>query len=656
MIRIIYFDVAALLVNAIIVFSFFYRKMTRGASNKFFIFNAIWGIITCIFDIWAITIDTSMHNSLFEIRTAFIPNSLYFLFHLSNIFIYTLYNISIIDLWQIMFKRHGFWIFHILSILAIIILLIVNHYNGMIFRIDEMGHYIRGNYILLMYFIGSLNFFYSFFFVIQHRDWYAQSHFNSIVLMYPISVLAIGIQWFFPYLVVEPFALSLVNLLVSQTVQRPEVLIDGVTGFHNMNSFISDTKRYEKTKSNRMILLVKLKNSSMLRGLLSYEHYNSLIRRTAGMIQNSTNLIKGRYILYYLNDGKFAIIVNRIDGNRVKALAELIDNELSKPISFNHINVNINAYLCSLVFPEDIASVEDLITFSNSFYNNSKLMGNIYEAKDIINDKEVSINTNIDKIIEKAYLTDNFMVYYQPIYSVKEKKFKSAESLLRLYDKEYGFVSPKVFIRAAEKSGAILRIGDYVLDETFKFIASEDFVKSGLEFVEINLSIQQCLQVNLADDIINKMKCMEISPDKVNFEITESIAGYSQAVVMNNLIKLNDYGIKFSLDDFGTGYSNLRRLGTLPITIVKLDKLFVDEYKNEVMQTIIKNVISMFKELDLRILVEGVENKDQLESFIGYGCDEIQGFFFSRPIKKGDLLDFLENFRAEEQEKLEDNF
>ena len=148
---------------------------------------------------------------------------------------------------------------------------------------------------------------------------------------------------------------------------------------------------------------------------------------------------------------------------------------------------------------------------------------------------------------------------------------------------------------------------------------------------------------------------MEISPDKVNFEITESIAGYSQAVVMNNLIKLNDYGIKFSLDDFGTGYSNLRRLGTLPITIVKLDKLFVDEYKNEVMQTIIKNVISMFKELDLRILVEGVENKDQLESFIGYGCDEIQGFFFSRPIKKGDLLDFLENFRVEEQEKLEDN-
>lgn len=645
MTRIIYFDIAALFVNSIIVFSFFYRKMTRGASNKFFIFNAIWGCITCVFDIWAVIIDVGMINSSVMIKMAIIPNSLYFFFHLTNIFIYTLYNISLIDLWQIMYKRKGFWLFFLTSYLTLIILLFVNAKNGIIFSINGQGQYIRGNYLFLIYIIGFLNFFYSFMFVVQHRDWYPQAHFNNIILMFPISFIAIIIQWCFPHLLIELFSLSLVNLLVSQTIQRPEILMDSVTGFHNFNSFVTDCKRYEKSNSNRLLLLIKLKNSSTLRGLLSYEHYNSLIRRTASMIQNATNMVKGRYILYYLNDGKFAIITNSIDEDRIEALAYLIDEELAKPISFNHINVNVNVFLCSLGFTRDISNVDDLITFSNSFYNNKKLKGNIFNAKDIINDLEVSINTNIDKIIEKAYLKDNFEVYYQPIYSIKNKGFKSAEALLRLFDEEYGFVSPNVFIRAAEKSGAILRIGDFVLDEVLKFVASDEFEKSGLDFIEINLSIQQCLQVNLADSIINKIKVKGVAPDKINFEITESVAGYSQAVVLNNLIKLNDFGIKFSLDDFGAGYSNLRRLGTLPITIVKLDKLFVDEYKNDVMKIISKNVIDMFKELNLEILVEGIENKDQLEEFIKLGCDYIQGFYFSCPVKKEELIAFLDTYK-----------
>lgn len=214
-----------------------------------------------------------------------------------------------------------------------------------------------------------------------------------------------------------------------------------------------------------------------------------------------------------------------------------------------------------------------------------------------------------------------------------------------MYDEEYGFISPDIFIKAAEKSGAIHRLGDFVLKEVFEFIGTEEFEKSGLDYIEINLSVQQCLQANLADNIIDLMDCYKISPDKVNLEITESVAGFSQSVVTNNLLKLNKTGIRFSLDDYGTGYSNIRRLGILPISIVKLDKLFVDEYHNEAIKIIIKHSVNMFKELDLKILVEGVETKEQLDEFIEVGCDYIQGFYYSMPLVAKDLIEFLDSYK-----------
>ena len=115
---------------------------------------------------------------------------------------------------------------------------------------------------------------------------------------------------------------------------------------------------------------------------------------------------------------------------------------------------------------------------------------------------------------------------------------------------------------------------------------------------------------------------------------------------MKNLFKLHEYGISFSLDDFGTGYSNVRRLGILPISVVKIDRLFVLDYKNEIIKVIIKNMIKMFKELDLQILIEGIESKEQLEEFIKFGCDYVQGFFFSMPLKYEDFIYYIDSVNS----------
>lgn len=406
MTKIIYFDIAALCINIIIVFSFCYRGMTKGASNKLFIFNTIWGIFTTIFDIWAVTLDLNGSRVSYPLLLGYLPNSLYLFFHVNTIFIYTLYNISLIDFWNVMFKRNGFWIVHLGCCLTLITLLFANIDTKWIFYIDNEGIYQRGVLFGLVYLIAAVIFIYSFMFVIQHKEWYNLAQFKSIILMYPIILVAVVIQMLLPFLIIELFCISLVTLLISQTVQRPEVFMDGVTGFNNFNSFVSDIGRLEKSKYSRYILLIKIKNIASLRNLLSFEHFRSLLRRVAGVIKNESDTVKGRYRIYYLGDGKFAVLSNNADEISITAIANLINKDLSESINFNYINVNVDSSLCIVNFPGDFNKIQDLIIFNDSFANNVRLMGNVYKAKDIIADRNIFLNTNIDKLIEKAYMSD----------------------------------------------------------------------------------------------------------------------------------------------------------------------------------------------------------------------------------------------------------
>ena len=645
MTKIIYFDIAALCINVVILFSFYFRKMTKGTSNALLMLNTLNGIVVCILDIWAVTLDFNGMRMSYPYILKYIPDTLYLFFHTSNIFLYTLYNISVIDLWQIMLNKTWFWIVHIGGVCLIFILLLVNFKYHIIFRINSDGIYERGDYFFIIYIYAALIFFCSLMFVLQHKFLYNPYQYKCVIGMYPILIIAIVIQMIFPFMLIELFSISLVLLLIMQTIQRPEVFTENITGLYNMNAFVTDVERLKKTKFNRNIIFIKIKNENSLRSLLSYEHYNSMIRRVGGVILSLANKDKNKYKIYYLDYAKFALVSKKDDEKSALILGKEINDALSKPICFNHINVDINSYTCVVNFPKDFDKIRDLISFSNSFYN-SNLSGNLFMAKDIYSDRDVYINANIDKIIERAYLANNFRVYYQPIYSVKKGRFNSAEALLRLYDEKYGFISPNIFIPAAEKSGAIIRIGNLVLKEVMKFVASKDFEKIGLDYVEINISVQQCLQIDMADNIINYMKSLNINPSKINLEITESIASHSQAVVMKNLFKLHEYGISFSLDDFGTGYSNVRRLGILPISVVKIDRLFVLDYKNEIIKVILKNMIKMFKELDLQILIEGIESKEQLEEFIKFGCDYVQGFFFSMPLKYEDFIYYIDSVNS----------
>lgn len=323
--------------------------------------------------------------------------------------------------------------------------------------------------------------------------------------------------------------------------------------------------------------------------------------------------------------------------------ASLINDALHQTLKIDKFDLNLIPYVCLAQCPEDIDNFQSLISFGTDFHEKLPYNGEVIHADGSTVKRMVSLLTGMDSIIERALANHGFHVYYQPIYSIEKKRFVSAEALLRLIDEKEGFISPEIFIPAAEKSGAIHKIGDYVLTEVFQFIASSEYKKLGLEYIEINLSVSQCMHHGLADSILESMSRYGVSSNQVNLEITESAASYDQSVMSENLEQLSAAGLTFSLDDYGTGYSNMYRIAALPLKIVKLDKTFVNN-QNGKMWTILQNTVRMIKDLNMEIVVEGIETEEMVKKFSDLKCDFIQGYFFSKPIPQREFVEFIDRW------------
>lgn len=350
---------------------------------------------------------------------------------------------------------------------------------------------------------------------------------------------------------------------------------------------------------------------------------------------------KSKAAMYYLGQGKFRYVLEDTLSDHVPDIAEEINRTLKTCFVINQMSVNFIANICIADCPEDVSDVDTLMAFGDTLQT-LPVTGNIMVASELMKQLHFDMMHDMDTIIESALSNKRFEVYYQPIYSVKEKKFHSAEALIRLKDEKYGFISPEVFIPVAEKSGAIHKIGDFVLEQVCAFIASDEYKKLGMSYIEVNLSVVQCMQPKLANHIMEILTRYGVRPEQLNLEITETAASISQQALEDNIKDLTNMGMKFSLDDFGTGYSNMQRIVKLPFDIIKLDRTFTELYDNPKLGIVLTNAINMIKAMKMKIVVEGVETEEMLKLFSELKCEYIQGYYFSKPIPREEFVKFIQ--------------
>lgn len=237
---------------------------------------------------------------------------------------------------------------------------------------------------------------------------------------------------------------------------------------------------------------------------------------------------------------------------------------------------------------------------------------------------------------------NRFLLYYQPQYDSKSQKLRGVEALIRWQDDSGKMISPGVFIPIAEKSGMIVPIGTWVLEEGIrKYAAWRENYNCDM-VLSLNISSIQYKRPDFVSNLLEILEKYRVNPKDIELEITESVLIDDFDQVVAKLRMLKEYGIKISLDDFGTGYSSLSYLKGLPIDTLKIDKSFIDTViQDECTQVITESIISMVKKLGFETVAEGVETEEQYEYLKKIDCDNIQGFLLGKPMPADEIVGLL---------------
>ncbi|MFB6469254.1 EAL domain-containing protein [Cytobacillus sp. Hz8] len=248
----------------------------------------------------------------------------------------------------------------------------------------------------------------------------------------------------------------------------------------------------------------------------------------------------------------------------------------------------------------------------------------------------------LERDMRKAIFNHEFYIEYQPKVDTRSGRIEGAEALIRWEHPDWGIVSPNEFIPLAEENGMVFKMGDLVLQKVCLLLKA--WKEEGVPVVPIsvNLSPKRLLKVNFVEDVQEIIKSAGIDPSLIEFELTEYAFIKNLESTKSIISRLKEFGVKFALDDFGTGYSSLSYLMKLDIDTLKIDKSFIDgiglNTKNE---GIIKSALFLSKELNMKVVAEGVENQQQLNFLLQQECAQIQGYIFSKPVKADQFKKFL---------------
>ena len=632
-----YFDVSATFLYAAMIFLFLYRKKTKTLSGKIFIFILVDGMISGISDIVAL----AFHNQ----TVMYVSQTVYLFFRGLAPLLFCVYAIILTDNWH-RFKKYGILVFLlVIPFLAFVGFLVANYFNGWFFEVGN-GTFDRGLIIHygLVYAPGTIYLTISGIYILVYRKFFNKSEMVALVAIYPLIAIAVIIEYFFGNILIEVFASSIANLLVLSVIEKPEVMYDTEIGLKKYGAFVTDSFKASVTKKEVTLVFVKVVNEFQLNQKLNYVEQVEY-RRTIGDIIKETAKdfsLKGDF--YWLGQGQYAAALISQNEQNSESYSMTLRRRLNVPIKTHFGIMDLYSNVASAKCPYDIDTSDKSMAFIENFYHIGGVLDDVLNLSKVENRIDFEIKMNLSTIIKQAIMNDSLEVYYQPIYSVKDNAFTRAEALLRLKDEKYGFISPSLFLPEAERNGTIYKIGDIVFDSVCKFIASDEFKQCGLEKIEINLSVIQCMHEDLPIHIMDAIKRYGVSPDKINLDIKETSDAYSKKMMDENIKILKDLGFSFSLDDYGSGYSNMNNISALPVETIKVDN---SKAKNPDVQVMIDHSIQMIRDLKRQIIVEGVETEEMLNNYEGYLCDYIQGFYFSKPLPKDDFINFVLKENAE---------
>ncbi len=537
-------------------------------------------------------------------------------------------------------KRKWFSIIFLPYIIELL-LIFSTPFTNACFYIDELGVYHRGYGQVVTYAVAIYYIIVSLIIVIRNLKVLGMAQ-RICVFLYSFECIILSIfQVFYSQYLVQEIGIAFAMFFIYLTMQNPLEFMDVPTGVFNRNLFKKTLEGTIFRKEKFSIVCVQIEGLSYINEKFGLHTGNLLLKQIANFLMGFTKSNN----IYRISNRQFVLVISQEEDLTV--LCNSILSRFEKSFSLNHISVNVNlwAYMCCIQNSKDIVNVNDIfdiIDYSLKEAIQNRKNSVVFASTDILEKRRREIE--ISQAISNAINNNTFQVYYQPIFSVTENRYTNIEALVRLIDDNIGFIPPDEFIPIAEKNGDILAIGEIVLEKVCSFIEEyhpEDF---GIKAIHVNLSVVQCMQENINIRLMNIIDKYSIPHTLIDFEITETTADNTSDTLIKIMQDFNSKGIHFSLDDFGTGYSNQTNIMRYPYSIVKIDKSMVWACDSNPKAFIsLKHTVAMIKDLEMKVLAEGVETENQKEILTGIGVEYLQGYYFSRPLPILEVMEVIKN-------------
>ena len=417
---------------------------------------------------------------------------------------------------------------------------------------------------------------------------------------------------------------------------------DALTGIYNRHGFDEKVEQYMRQNPQKhcVMAMLDIDDFKFINKTYGVENGDNLLRQIGAFMET----LPFAKTVFRLGADQFCIVLYKVL-DQVDAVAQTVHERFRHPwYSENQAGIMMSASICCVNCPTDAAAYGQLVEVMDYSMSMAKRLqkGRITYAKDYDLGKSKQ-DKAFEKAVKQALDRDELMVYYQPIFSVEQGVYNSAEALVRLHDEELGWISPEDFIPIAERNGMIIEMGEVILDKVCRFIHEFKLAQTIVEYIEVNISPVQLMQQHFSDRVKQIMEKYDVRPNQINIEITET-ATISMADTVNaNIMDLVQYGIKFSLDDYGSGYANIDYINHMPFSIIKLDKYIIwDAFKSTKAGITLKHTIGMLNELELHIVAEGVETAEMRDHLADIGCHFMQGWYYSKAVSDQDFIRLIE--------------
>jgi diguanylate cyclase (GGDEF)-like protein len=441
------------------------------------------------------------------------------------------------------------------------------------------------------------------------------------------------------------------NSMLSEIQERDNhlqhlAMYDELTGLHNRKYFIDilhqAIARGSRKSQQHAVLFLDLDRFKHVNDSLGHSVGDEILQQTSKRL---TFITRDDDIVARFGGDEFIFLLQDIPSlHHVAEVTDRILEKLRAPFTYRNHSIVMTPSIGISLYPDNGKTPDDLLKKADTaMYRVKNQGGNAHLFFTDTMNQEAQHRQNLEEDLHAAIEKDEFFLHYQPKINLHSGEIVGMEALVRWHRKGMELVPPNAFIPIAEETGLIIPIGNKVIHKAIQ--QTKSWIDTDLfkHRVAINISAKQFRQASFLDHLKAKIEECQLSPEFLEFEITEAVVMENTNESIAKMKKIKDFGITLAMDDFGTGYSSLSYLKKFPFDILKIDMSFIrDMQVSNVNASIVRSIISLAHTLGLEVVAEGVEQENQATLLRDMNCDLIQGYLFSKPLKSNDISELLQ--------------